>query len=416
MTNVVTCFLRHRTAVLLGRRSDAVGTYTGRWAGISGYVEGDPADAERDARREVREETGRTDATLVRAGDPVDIEDDGREWTVHPFLFEVDSREVTPNEEIAVHEWVSPPAIRERETVPGLWAVYAAVAPTVETVASDDTHGAAWISVRALEVLRDRAAVADDEAAVASVARALRDARPSMAAVANRVNRVMSGGDRTPGTVRDRAAAAAEAALDADDAAAATAAERCGVSVVTLSQSGTVRAALDRARPAVLIGESRPAREGTDVAASLADAELDVTLTTEAALPAELAARAPDSVLVGADAVLADGSVVNKVGTRGLALAAAREDVPVYVVAAAAKVRPDEAVHGETGDTAALYDGAAPVSVANPIFDRTPADLVTGVVTERGVLDTEGIRAVAAEHRERAEWDGGLEGAGTVSG
>jgi translation initiation factor 2B subunit (eIF-2B alpha/beta/delta family) len=407
MPHVVTCFLRHRTHVLLGRRSDAVGTYAGRWAGISGYVEGDPADADADARRELREETGVDSATLVRAGDPLDVRDGDRTWTVHPFLFEAAARDIDPNEEISAHEWVSPPAMRERETVPGLWDAYAAVAPTVETVATDDTHGSAWLSVRALEVLRDRAAVAETADAVVAVARELRAARPSMAAVANRVNRVMAETDRTPAAIRDRAQDAAEAALDADDAAAARAAERCGASVVTLSRSGTVRAALREATPSVLIGESRPAREGVDVAADLADDGLDVTLTTDAALSSELAARDPDAVLVGADAVLADGSLVNKVGTRGLAIAAAREGVPVYAVAAADKVRPDERFAGETGADADLYDGSAPVTVANPIFDRTPADLVTGVITERGVLDAAAVEDVAAEHETHARWDEG---------
>jgi translation initiation factor 2B subunit (eIF-2B alpha/beta/delta family) len=405
MTHVVTCFLKHRTDVLLGRRSDAVGTYAGRWAGVSGYVEGDPADAERDARREIREETGRTDATLVRAGDPVAVRDGDREWTVHPFLFEVGDRTITPSEEIAAHAWVSPPEIRERRTVPGLWDAYEAVAPTVDTVATDATHGSAWLSVRALEALRDSAVVADDAATVAAVARDLRDARPSMAAVANRVDRVMAGDDRSPAAVCERATAAAEAALDADAAAAALAAERCGESVVTLSRSGTVLDVLRRARPAVLVGESRPAGEGVDVAADLAEAGLDVTLTTDAALASELAARDPDAVLVGADAVLADGSVVNKVGTRGLALAAAREGVPVCVVAAADKIRPDERTYDEYGESTDLYAGPAPVAVANPTFDRTPADLVSEVLTDRGVLDAEGVRAMAAKHREHAAWD-----------
>ena len=412
MAHVVTCFLRHRTSVLLGRRSDAVGTYTGRWAGISGYVEGDPVDAERDAHREIREETGRMDATLVRAGDPLDVRNGDRTWTVHPFLFEVPERTVTPNEEIDAHEWVSPPAIRERPTVPGLWDAYMAVAPTVEAIASDEMHGSAWLSVRALEVLRDRAAVADDVAAVESVARDLRDARPSMAAVANRINRVLATGEWTPSAVRTRAQTAAEAALDADAEAAAQAAERCGETVATLSRSGTVLTALRESTPAVLIGESRPACEGTDVAAALADEGLDVTLTTDAALASELADRDADCVLVGADAVLADGSVVNKVGTRSLALAAAREDVPVYVVAAAAKIRPDEEMHGETGADADLYEGDAPVAVANPIFERTPVDLVAGLVTERGLLGTDGVQAVAAEHRKYANWEEGASAGG----
>ncbi|MFB6255856.1 MAG: NUDIX domain-containing protein, partial [Haloplanus sp.] len=371
----------------------------------SGYIEGDPADAEADARREVREETGRTDATLVRAGDPLGIDDGDRTWTVHPFLFEVENRGVEPNEKIAAHDWVSPPAIRERSTVPGLWDAYAAVAPSVETVRGDGSHGSAWISVRALEVLRDRATTADSMAPVVAVARELRDARPSMAAIANRVNRILATAERTPEAVRERAEAAAEAALDADNAAAALAAERCGASVATLSRSGTVLAALRAAEPSVLIGESCPAREGVDAAAELADAGLDVTLTTDAALSAELADSTPATVLVGADAVLADGSVVNKVGTRGLALAAAREGVPVYVVAAADKVRPDERFHGETGDPATVYNGAAPVAVSNPIFDRTPADVVDAVLTERGALDSEGVRNVAAEHEKNAAWD-----------
>lgn len=102
--------------------------------------------------------------------------------------------------------------------------------------------------------------------------------------------------------------------------------------------------------------------------------------------------------------MLADGSVVSKVGTRGVALAAARENVPLWVVAAAAKIRPDERVHTETADPTDLYDGDAPVRVVTPVFDHTPADLVAGVVTERGVLDGDDVRAVAAQHRENARW------------
>jgi len=227
-----------------------------------------------------------------------------------------------------------------------------------------------------------------------------------MAAVANRVNRVMATGERAPAAIQGRASDPAEAALDADASAAVRAAKRCGDTVVTLSRSGTVLAALREAEPAVLIGESRPACEGTDVAATLADDGIDVTLTADVALASELAARDVDCVLVGADAVLADGSVANKVGTRSLALSAARESVPVYVVAAAAKIRPDETFHGETGDAAEIYDGEAPVTVANPVFDRTPPDLVSGVITERGILDADGVRDVAAEHRTNAEWNG----------
>ncbi|MGB9956689.1 NUDIX domain-containing protein [Haloferax prahovense] len=409
MPHVVTVFLRHSGRVLLARRSEAVGTYQGRWAGISGYVEGDPADAEGDARRELAEEVGVTgiDAELVRAGATVSVADEGREWTVHPFLFDARTRDTDPNEELAAVEWVHPTEIRARETVPGLWTAYRRVAPGVETVAADETHGSAWISLRALEVLRDAAAEADSLEAAASVARRLRDARPSMAAVENRVNRVMAEADPDPESVRRRAEAAIDTAAEADDTAAARAAElvreRGFDRLATLSRSGTVLAALEAAGASVLVSESRPGGEGVGVAEILARGGQDATLTTDAALPGLVAGGRADAVLLGADSVLASGGVVNKVGSLPVALAAARADVPVFAVCARDKIRGDDRFVGE--DAGALYDGEAAVGTENPLFEVVPADLVTGVVTEGGVLDADAVSTIAEEHAALAEWD-----------
>jgi translation initiation factor 2B subunit (eIF-2B alpha/beta/delta family)/ADP-ribose pyrophosphatase YjhB (NUDIX family) len=405
MAHVVTCFLRNRAEVLLARRSDQVGSYPGLWAGVSGYAEDGPTNAVHDAWRELREETSAPGATLVRSGTPVEVRDGDMEWTVHPFLFDVPTRDVSPNEELAEVEWVSPTAMLDRETVPGLWDVYMEVAPSVESVASDSRHGSAFLSIRALEILRDRAAVAPDWDSVAAVARDLRDARPGMAAVANRINRVLFEADRDPDAVHVAAIDALDRALDADDAAARTATEYLDGTVVTLSRSGTVISALLLAMPEVLVATSNPGGEGVGVAETLARSDLDVTLTSDAALAHLLGEGEADVALVGADAILADGSVVNKVGTRSLALAAAREEVPLYVVSARDKIRADESFSPETRPATDLYDGRAPVSVANPAFDRTPADLVDGVATEDGLLDHEAIRDVAAQHREYATWD-----------
>jgi translation initiation factor 2B subunit (eIF-2B alpha/beta/delta family)/8-oxo-dGTP pyrophosphatase MutT (NUDIX family) len=405
MAHVVTCFLRDPSTgrVLLTRRSDAVGTYAGQWAGVSGYVEGDPDGALGDARREIREETG-LDATLVRAGDAVELVDGDREWTVHPFLFDARG-DPTPNEELVETEWIQATAMLDRETVPGLWTAYRRVGPTDSTVETDRDHGSSWLSLRALAALRDAAADAErgDGAfeRVAEDARTLRDARPSMAVVANRVNRVLAEADRTPASVRRHAETELDAAADADAAAAREAAARLhGVEcVATLSRSETVHDALSRVDCDVVVGESRPGGEGVAVAESLADGRA-VTLTTDAALPG----RSVDAAVVGADAVLPGGNVVNKVGTYSLALAAARASVPCYVVTARDKVRTDDAVAEEPRPAAALYDGDAPLSVANPTFERVPADLVT-VVTEAGTLDADAIASVAAAHRENARWD-----------
>jgi len=409
-THVVTVFLRNGTDVLLFRRSEDVGSYAGRWGAVAGHAEGDP-DAQ--ARVEIREETGidpDADTTLVRAGEPFAVTDDerGTRWVVHPFLFDCDTRDVTPNYETAGYEWVPPTAIRERETVPDLWTSYDRIRPSVESVRDDGTHGSAYVSVRACEVLRDDAAAGADYDALLGTARDLLAARESMAAVANRVNRVVAdAADTDADAILASACAVIDAALAADgDAAAAAAVELADASLLTLSRSGTALDAIVGADPDhVVVAESRTGREGVVTAERLAEAGLDVTLTTDAAI-ASLVADV-DAVLVGADTVLRDGSVVNKVGTRTVALAAAAVDVPVYAVCATDKVAPETDPDDpdlEAAPPTALYDGDAPLDVVNPLFDVTPASLVTRIVTEDGVLDPADVEGVAADLSALRAW------------
>jgi translation initiation factor 2B subunit (eIF-2B alpha/beta/delta family) len=412
-TPVVTAFLRNECAVLLLKRSDAVGSYRGLWGAVAGHLrtregrERAPVDA---ALAEIREETGLADhVTHVRTGEPFAVHEGG-DWLVHPLLFDCDSRAVTPNEETATWAWVAPTELLRRETVPQLWTSYDRVRPTVETVATDTDHGSATLSLRALECLRDSAALKAERGTgewtpLADLARDLLAARPLMAVVTNRVNRVLASADRNARAVETAATTVIEAALAADDRAAAWDEVPAPETLLTLSRSGTARRAIENAAPErVYVAESRPAREGVAVAETLAET-CEVTLHTDAAAGYVLATDPVEAVLVGADAVLADGSVVNKTGTRLLALAATREEVPVYVVCAADKVTPREEPLLEFGPDADLYDGPVDLSVSNPTFDVTPVDLLTGILTDRGVLDVDGVREVAAEHAALADWD-----------
>ena len=453
MPHVVTCFLRHCESVLLVRRAADASTYPGLWAGVSSYVEGDPAATDPDARREVDEETGLADADLrlVRAGDPLTVRDSGGgpdDWVVHPYLFETATREVTTNEEITAVEWVQPTAILDRETVPGLWAAYRRVGPRFADVADDEAHGSARLSVRALAVLRDAAGDAEvggaeSDAAdggwqsVAETARALRESHPGMAPLRTRIDRVLAESDRTPVAVRRRAETAVTDALAADSGAAGVAAERLAAvaanadvesvaaatdtdaerpTVLTCSRSGTVAEALRRTepRPNVVVAESRPGGEGVGVAESVArearETDATATLLPDSAVTQVLAdpeavdAPPVDAVLVGSDAVLPDASVVNKVGTRGVALAADAAGVPVFVVTARDKIRGSDEFVPESVAASEVYGGDAPVDVVAPLFDRTPADFVTAVLTEDGPLPPEAVRSVAQEHAELARW------------
>ncbi|SEW12455.1 NUDIX domain-containing protein [Halobacterium jilantaiense] len=404
-TDVVTVFLRHGPAVLLLERSSEVGSYAGQWGAVAGHAEGDPDEA---ARRELREEAGVTDATIVRRGDPFEVHDpDHGTWRVHPFLVDAESRSAATNWETASHEWVPPTEIRRRDTVPDLWRSYDAVRPTVETVAGDDEHGSAYVSLRALDVLRDEAALADDYGDAAAVARDLRDARQGMAVVRNRVNRAMHEADRTPASVEASALAVAREAVDADDRAAARAAAELddASAVFTLSRSGTVLAALRAAGPdRVVVAESRPGGEGVPVAETLADEAVDVTLTSDANVPAAVADC--DAVLAGSDAVFPDGTVVNKVGTRAAALAARDAGVPVLVACAADKIATEQLPADEMDDDPpTLYDGDADLTVAKPVFEAVPGRLVDAVVTEDGRLDGDAAAAAVRERRGWADWE-----------
>jgi translation initiation factor 2B subunit (eIF-2B alpha/beta/delta family) len=260
-------------------------------------------------------------------------------------------------------------------------------------------------------VLRDRATAAaersdGDYGTLVSLARELRDARPSMGAVVNRINRVMATAEATPESVLDAATAACERAVEADTEAAAAAAPVLGERVLTLSRSGTVIDALREATPErVYVAESRPAREGVDAAEELADAGLDVTLFVDAAVAEVIRGEAVDTVFFGADTVLSDGTVINKVGSHPAALVAEGLGVDCYAVCSRDKIVPGTEADREAGPPNAVYDGNAGVGVLNPTFEAVPPESLDGVITEDGSLSASDVAAVANEHAALADWN-----------
>ncbi len=138
----------------------------------------------------------------------------------------------------------------------------------------------------------------------------------------------------------------------------------------------------------VLITESRPNYDGLVTARELVAAGIDVEVTIDAAM-AELVSRA-DLMLVGAEAINADGSAVCKVGTYPSALLAHTFSVPVYVVVDTGKFNvsslcglPLPLAPLGPRDFSALRQGA---NIVGHLFDTTPADLIRGIITERGLI------------------------------
>ena len=120
--HVVTCFLESDGEILLLRRSQKVGSYHGRWAGVSGYVETTP---DKQALTEISEETGLQpeDVQLLKKGEILTVEDEelGVRWLVHPYLFHInDRRKIRTDWEHVESRWISPKDIVDFTTVPRL--------------------------------------------------------------------------------------------------------------------------------------------------------------------------------------------------------------------------------------------------------------------------------------------------------
>jgi 8-oxo-dGTP pyrophosphatase MutT (NUDIX family) len=129
---VVTCFLEHKGKIPLFRRSQMVGTYRGRWAGVSGYIEEGNSPLEQ-ALIELGEETGLSegDVELMREGNPLEVIDEelGRKWVVHPFRFCLKSpQKIRIEWEHTELRWIEPKDIVEYETVPHLKETWERVA------------------------------------------------------------------------------------------------------------------------------------------------------------------------------------------------------------------------------------------------------------------------------------------------
>ena len=108
-----------------------------------------------------------------------------------------------------------------------------------------------------------------------------------------------------------------------------------------------------------------------------------------------------DRIVVGADRIAANGDVANKVGTYPLAVLAARHGVPFYVAAPLSTVDPAHALRRRDPDRGARRRprSRAGLPALNLAFDVTPAELVTAIVTEAGVLEAPYEEAIAAVAR-----------------
>ena len=122
MKDVVTSILKNGGKILILKRSNKVGSFQGKWAGVSGYVEKYDFSPLKRAIIEIEEETGlnESEIKLIRAAKPIEIRDGEVVWRVHAFLFEVEKKEIKIDWEHSEYKWVKPGEIKNYDVVPSL--------------------------------------------------------------------------------------------------------------------------------------------------------------------------------------------------------------------------------------------------------------------------------------------------------
>ena len=175
----------------------------------------------------------------------------------------------------------------------------------------------------------------------------------------------------------------------------------CNAGALATGGIGTALApiyvAAERGHPIeVFVDESRPLLQGSRLTAwELQRAGIRVTVLTDSMAASLMREHGIDLCLVGADRIAANGDVANKIGTYNLAIAARYHDVPFMVAAPSSTLDPGtptgrEIVIEQRDAREVSRIGAVPtapegVCIYNPAFDVTPADLVTAIITDRGI-------------------------------
>ncbi|MGC8799717.1 MAG: translation initiation factor eIF-2B [Chloroflexus sp.] len=292
------------------------------------------------------------------------------------------------------------------------------IAQSVAAIAADTVSGAVEIAKKCAEVLarairsRPMSGRVDVQHEVLTVGRALMRSHPTVAPLVNLVNSLLwrleeAGDSESAIRLVDETTNDFRRRLHVHEAAIAETTLRLigeEARILTIGRSTTVRAALRHAhragrRPRVICTESRPLGEGRMLAGELAASGIHTTLIADASAATQVAQC--NLVLVGADLISSDG-LINRVGTYPLALAAQAAGVPIYTLCSSEKLLPSgyRLPTQSIQSIKQLWTEVPPgITVHTAYCDRTPLDLLTGIISERGIAPPVGIEAwLAATH------------------
>lgn len=161
---------------------------------------------------------------------------------------------------------------------------------------------------------------------------------------------------------------------------------------------GVIRATKEGGKKVKVIAtETRPVQQGSRLTAfELKHDGFDVSLIPDTAVGYSMANGLVDKVVVGADRIVSTGHVFNKIGTYQVATMAGQHGIPFYVAAPLSTfdmkndyrdVTIEMRKSAEVTRTAGMQTAPDGVDVINPAFDMTPPELITGIITEKGIAE-----------------------------
>ncbi|MBI5642057.1 MAG: S-methyl-5-thioribose-1-phosphate isomerase [Deltaproteobacteria bacterium] len=171
---------------------------------------------------------------------------------------------------------------------------------------------------------------------------------------------------------------------------------------------GVIRGAIEAGKKiSVFADETRPFLQGARLTAwELKKDNIDVTLITDNMAGYIMKKGFIHAVVVGADRIAANGDVANKIGTYSVAILAKEHNIPFYVAAPLStidlKIRHGDDIPIEERDSSEVTHmkgkrlAPAGIKVRNPAFDVTPNRLVSGIITEKGVVKAPYVKGLKA--------------------
>jgi methylthioribose-1-phosphate isomerase len=176
----------------------------------------------------------------------------------------------------------------------------------------------------------------------------------------------------------------------------------CNAGTLAVSELGTALAPIYLAHDngvefRVYADETRPLLQGARLTAwELQQADIDVTLICDDMAAHMMASGLIDLVIVGTDRVAANGDIANKIGTLGVAILALYFSIPFYVACPSSTIdlatptgkdiKIEERAENEVTHFGLRRTAPENIKVRNPAFDVTPHDLISGIITDQGMV------------------------------